>query len=99
MLSEEDLPRKIRTRDAERCRVRLTFTSLFGGNSIEEDGVFLIGTSQPPSEEATLPVDRPMPIPLSIQVPKGTPHPLTREPLKRGHLRHRSAVPVSPCIG
>jgi hypothetical protein len=75
----------IHTQDAVGCRVRLTLTPLFDNTPvIEDDGVFLVGTSQPPAEVATLVVDRPMPIPLYLQVPKGTPHPLSGQPLNGG---------------
>jgi len=75
----------IHTQDAIGCRVRLTFTPLFDNTPvIEDDGVFLVGTSQPPREDATLVVDRPMPIPLYIRVPKDTPHPINGQPLKGG---------------
>jgi hypothetical protein len=75
----------IHTQDAVGCRVRLTFTPLFDDTAVmKDDGVFLVGTSQPPSEDATLVVDRPMPIPLYLRVPKDTPHPITGQPLKGG---------------
>jgi hypothetical protein len=79
------LAARIHTHDAERCRVRILFKPLYDSTpEITDDGVFLIGTSQPPSEEATLPVNRAMPIPLYMQVPKGTPHPISGQPLKGG---------------
>lgn len=75
----------IRTQDAVGCRVRLIFTPLLAsGPAVEDDGVFLQGTSQPPVEVATLVVDRPMPIPLYIQVPQGGPHPLNGQALQGG---------------
>jgi len=75
----------IHTQDAAGCRVHLTFTPVFDNTPVmKDDGVFLVGTSQPPAEVATLIVDRPMPIPLYMRVRAGTPHPITGQPLKGG---------------
>ncbi len=73
------------TKDAEACRVHVTFKPLFDDTSeLSDDGVFLIGTSQPPSEVAILPVNRSMPIPLYLQAFNGMPHPISGRPLKAG---------------
>jgi hypothetical protein len=79
------LASRIPTRNAEACRVRISFKPLFDNSpELSDDGVFLIGTSQPPSEVAVLPVDRAMPLPLYLQAPKGMPHPISGQPLKAG---------------
>jgi hypothetical protein len=79
------LASRIRTRDAEDCRVELTLQPRFDpGSDVSDAGVFLLGASQPPGEIATLHVDRPMPIPLFWQVPRGTVHPIDGQRLRSG---------------